>query len=201
MNTKKTCRICQKEKKLHNFSLAPGNKDGYSHRCKVCVAAHAKRYYKTLSGLITHIYNAERRASKDRHHPKPAYTKKELTEWLHNQGILLYYENWKNSGYQKDLRPSVDRINSTKPYTLNNIRLVTWKENNTAAYTERKSCKRVTTQCRSVDQLNDAGEILATFKSIALASRITGVQRSNINACCSGKISHKAGGFYWKYVE
>ncbi len=201
MNTRKTCRICKESKKLNEFSLASGNLGGYNHRCKRCVADHAKIYYKTLPGLITHIYNNEKQASRDRGHVAPRYTKKELISWLYKQNIQRQYTLWENSGYLKDLRPSIDRLNSTQPYTMRNIRLVTWKENNDAAYSERKSCKRVTAQCRSIHQLDETGNIINTFKSIALASRETGIQRTNINAACSGKITHKAGGYYWKYKD
>lgn len=200
MPTKKICRVCKKEKPLNMFSLASGNKDGYNMRCKQCVAEHARNYYKTLPGLITHIYNSEKQSSHDRKHPIPAYTKKELKLWLYNHGVEEFFIVWKLSGYQKNLRPSVDRLNSIEPYTLQNIRLVTWKENNDAAYTERKTCRRITKQCRKINQLDDNHNIIATFKSIAAASRITSIQRTNINAACSGKIDHRAGGYFWKYV-
>lgn len=200
MNTKKRCKICKEKKELTEFSIAQGNKDGYNTRCKQCVAEHTKNYYKTLSGLITHIYNSEKQASKDREHPTPAYTKKELKSWLYEQGIKKVFNVWKQSNYQKNLRPSVDRLNSNKPYTLSNIRLVTWEENNNAAYEERKTCKHITKQCKKVNQLDENRKILATFDSISAAGRATGIQKTNINAVCSGRIKHKAGGYFWEYA-
>jgi len=198
VNTLKNCQICNEYKELTAFSLQKSNADGYSHRCKACVAAASKRYYKTLHGVMVHMLNSEKNAAKERNHVQPVYTKEEFFSWLYSQGIEQYYLTWKNAGYKKDIRPSVDRIDSTKPYTMDNIRLVTWAENNNAAYNERKTCHRITRQCKSVNQIKN-GNVIASFKSIAMAARETGVQRANINATCTGRAS-QAGGYFWAYI-
>lgn len=43
------------------------------------------------------------------------------------------------------------------------------------------------------------GELLATFPSTHEADRITGINHSNISACCNGKIK-STGGYVWKYL-
>jgi hypothetical protein len=48
------------------------------------------------------------------------------------KNFKVLYKNWVKSGYEKNFRPSVDRLDSTKGYSFDNIRLVTWKENNNA---------------------------------------------------------------------
>jgi hypothetical protein len=196
---KKNCKSCLKLKALVEFSKAHSNKDGYNSFCKICVADRVKQYYKTIPGIVTHIYNGEKTASKQRGHSLPTYNKQELNNWLHNNGLIILFNSWKNSGYKKELKPSVDRINSTEGYSFSNIRLVTWKENNDIAYEERKNCKRVTKQCKEVKQLTEDGILVYQFKSIANAARATGFCRTNINhACATGK--ELAHGFRWQYA-
>jgi hypothetical protein len=196
---KRNCKRCLKLKLLTEFSRAPSNKDGHSLVCKSCVAEHVKKYYKTVPGIISNIYNGEITASVQRGHKPPTYTKQELSDWLHANGLIRLFNNWELSGYVKNLRPSVDRINSTEGYSFTNIRLVTWKENNDAAYEERKSCKRVTRQCQKIVQLTLSGEYMKTHLSISKAARDTGFCRTNINYACKGG-RPEAHGFVWQYA-
>lgn len=40
------------------------------------------------------------------------------------------------------------------------------------------------------------------YESVRQAERVTGVQNTNISACCLGKYRHKtAGGYHWKYID
>lgn len=132
-----------------------------------------KAYYKTPRGLLTRIYGSQRTSSKQRGHPYPDYTKEELFHWMLNQGLMGLHTNWVSSGYQKELSPSVDRKDSTLPYTFENIRLVTWGTNNTAAYTERKTV-RVTRQCSPVSQHTLEGDFVTSHVSISAACRSVG---------------------------
>ena len=44
------------------------------------------------------------------------------------------------------------------------------------------------------------GELLATFPSTREAERVTGINHSNISACCLGKYK-SAGGYIWRYEK
>ena len=44
------------------------------------------------------------------------------------------------------------------------------------------------------------GEFLASYKSVALAAKITKINSSNISACCLGK-TNRAGDFQWSYEK
>lgn len=108
---------------------------------------------------------------------------------------------WIDSGYDKELIPSIDRKDPNFGYSLTNIRLVTWAENNDKAYQDRKTCRHITKQNRKVCQQALDGTPIQVFDSIASAARTTGVQRTNINAMCSGQPRYKSvGGFLWKYA-
>lgn len=159
-----------------------------------------KAYHKTYEGLASRMLNSMRKNSHDRGHPLPTFNLRELRSWLENTTYSQIYDVWVAHNYAINLRPSIDRIDSTKPYMFSNIRVVTWCINNHAAYEERKSCKRVTKQCKSIGMFTPDGAFIRAYQSIALASRETGVQRSNINACATGRKEY-AGGYQWHYVD
>ena len=197
----KNCKRCKQLKALDAFSKASANSDGHSHTCKPCVVDRNREYWRTPEGRMSQIYAIQTVSSKERGHPPPQYSRKELTVWAFNQGLVELVTAWADSGYSKDLAPSVDRLDDSKGYSFSNIRLVTWQENNEKMYADRKVCNRITRQNRKVQQLDEVGNVLATFDSIAFAARSTGITRININDVCRGK-KHclTAGGFYWRYA-
>lgn len=120
--------------------------------------------------------------------------------WALKNGLEKLMEDWIASGYEKNLIPSIDRQDPNHGYSLANIRLTTWQDNNDKAYEDRKSCKHVTKQNRQVEQLSINSEHIAYFDSVALAARSTGAVRTNINSMCAGKPGLKSvGGFIWRY--
>ena len=198
----KRCNRCGAEKTLDAFSTSQSNKDGYSCICKKCVSLRNKEYWRTPKGRISQIFATQVFNSRQRKHPAPTYSRKELTTWAEDNGLLDIYLRWKISDFTKDLAPSVDRLDPTQPYTLLNIRLVPWKENNDKAYEDRKSCRHITQQNRRIRQLDRAGNVVAHYDSIASAARITGITRININDVCRKKAHCKsAGGFLWEYAD
>ena len=80
------------------------------------------------------MYNSQKKNSKVRNHPEPNYTKLELYDWLKAEGYTELFSYWERADYAKGLRPSVDRLDSTLPYTFSNMRLTIWDMNNKAAY-------------------------------------------------------------------
>lgn len=149
------------------------------------------KHRKTKAGMIGVIYSNQRYNSTTRHHPEPDYTLQELREWCFSQKIFHeLYNAWKNSGYEKDLAPSIDRINSKEPYTFQNIQIMTWDANNRKEWDKRN---------RAVQQFTLTGELVAEYISIAEASRQTGIYRTLINNCCANGRSKTAGGFVWKH--
>ena len=199
MNTQKKCVNCLNVKLISEFTVAKSNKDGFCSTCKNCKALYKKQHGRTINGRLTDTINGQKVASKQRGHVPPNYTKAELKEFSLENGLQELMSNWEKSNYDKNLTPSIDRLDDSRGYSLDNIQLVTWKINNDKAYTDRKSCKKITKQNKKINQYTLSGVFLASFDSISLASRLTSVCRSNINATCSGK--HKnAGGFIWQYA-
>jgi len=90
---------------------------------------YMKEWVKTRTGLIQKIYQHQKQASLKRNF-KMGYTLKKLREWVSAQPNFKALDwGWFLSGYNRWQRPSIDRIDSKKGYSLGNIQLMTWKEN------------------------------------------------------------------------
>ena len=89
-----------------------------------------RKYLTTPKGLLSVIWHSQLQNSRRRGHPAPTYTKRELGEWLFSQSEFpTLYSTWVASGCNTKLKPSIDRLDESIGYTLNNIRLITWEEN------------------------------------------------------------------------
>ena len=129
---KKTCAICGRLKDESWFYAGTA-------KCKPCYIENRRVYSKTVPGLIAQIHSSQVASSKQRKHNQPAYNKEELENWMRNQtNFNEIYADWQNSGYTKDLRPSVDRLDDDEPYYFGNIQLLTWYQHK---YKARKGMK------------------------------------------------------------
>ncbi len=138
-------------------------------------------------------------SSRKRGHKPPTYSKQELVNWINNnESFQSLYDNWADSGFESDLRPSVDRLDNSFGYSFDNIELVTWATNQSRARTDIMSGKLLNNQ-EIVHQYSADGSYMATFHSQAEAERqVPNSNQQNISACCYGKIQHSAG-FQWSF--
>jgi hypothetical protein len=156
-----------------------------------------KRYSRTKKGVTTRIYNTQVRCSKARNHPKPSYSHKELRDWLFGQDLFhILFDIWVASDYNKNLKPSVDRLKDTVHYTMENIQLCTWQENSNRR-SQREKLGLEIGDNKKVYQYDKAGIFLNTYHSQIEAERQTGVSNAHISKVCSGT-RKTAGGFIWK---
>jgi len=196
----KTCRTCNQAKHSSQFSLKRDTKDGLSNICKPCDILKGRRYHRTKNGLCTAIYGTQVRNSKLRGYSKPDYTRIELFDWLNAQQVFhTLFDQWALADYPKLLAPSCDRLDDYKPYTFNNLQVVTWKENNANSHKARMTGMN-RKQCKAVAQLNKQGEVLATYFSIRSAARITNISQQTITQVCTGR-AKTAGGFKWIHIK
>lgn len=157
---------------------------------------------RTKEKLIRDIYNNQKSNSINRGHRSPEYTLEELTEWLMSQTLFhTLYSEWKNSGQEKRLIPSVDRKCDDVHYCMSNIQLMTFGENED----KYKAGKLLNGKgdCKAVECYDgESGEWLATYHSQAEAARCTDVSQSSIakqlNIGTTGKRKLK---YIWKYKE
>jgi hypothetical protein len=145
----KTCKQCKIAKELTDF---PYHKDCIDNRANVCKGckiinqrearkingnAYTKKYEKSIPGFIMRAYrNMKSRVfgiQIKKYHlyaDKHLIDKSSFYEWsFANADFHRLYNQWEKNNYSRKLTPSVDRIDSRKGYTLDNMQWITHSEN------------------------------------------------------------------------
>ena len=165
-----------------------------------------KKYTRTVKGLVKKIYAHQIRNTKHREHELPKYTEQELHDWfIKENSKSCIYENWINSGYDKELIPSIDRLINTETYSLDNIQLVTWKRNKELADEgirngSIQNSTLLNNGLREVVQIDLFGNIVNEFISFSEATRATGIDHRGISDVCRN-IRKTFHGFIWVYKD
>lgn len=120
-----------------------------------------KRYEKTPKGFLMRMYrNMQSRIEGVQWMKKHLYEGKELLSredfynWAEgSEKFLELYYQYKFSDYDRKLAPSVDRIDSSRGYTLDNMEWVTHSENSRrGSISKRKNDrKEIQSHIRSMD--------------------------------------------------
>jgi len=161
---------------------------------------HSARFFKTKIGLATKIINSQIQSSKRRKHILPNYNRDELYEWLKLQNNFnKLFENYVKSGYKKMLVPSCDRLDDYKPYTLDNLRLVTWNINKNKSFIDKKQGIN-NKQSKAILQYTKNNIFIKEWYSISEAARNINGSKGNIQEVCSGK-RKTAYKFKWRYKD
>ena len=192
----KICKNCNIEKTDSEFYFDSSNSCLHS-KCKKCILEDSKAKYRTKEGFIKKLLNTQNKKSVERNHSKPSYSYDELADWLEGTEFDSLFTKWEDSEYNKLLAPSIDRLDDYKPYSLDNIRVVTWQENK--AKWHRDAYNGVNNkQNMSVLKYTKDMALLEEYYSISSASRDTGTCKGDISKVCNGKLK-SAGGYIWKY--
>jgi len=195
----KTCKECGHTKEFSEFGKSGSMKDGLKSKCKSCTNEEQIIKRRTKKGLVCDIYNDQKSHSKSRGHTPPSYTLYGLRQWFKsNAAANALYDAWVLSGYAKNLRPSVDRKDDDYGYSIDNIQLMTWGENNSKGNADIKSGRMKNCSNKVVVQMDMDGCFVAEHHSQAEAERQTDISQSSISNMLSG-LSNSAGGFQWKY--
>lgn len=196
----KICTKCGKEKPLNEFWNTKAIKSGKASACSKCLKEHRQKYRRSMKGLVAAIYDGENGSSKRRSHPKPEYSQADLCEFIfNNPKFYELYDEWVASGYKKNKKPSIDRIDDSKHYSLDNIQLVTWRENNVKSHICMMNGE-YDGKCKAIIQYDLEGNFVEEYYSINSAERIINVNHTHIGDVCKGK-RITAGGYKWKYKE
>ena len=145
-----------------------------------------KKYRQTPKGVLTNMYD---------HMRKRHYVDFSLAEFhkrfLDDARFKRLFAEWVNSAFSKLKKPSLDRINCKKPYTVANTHMLTWAENRYKQIMERRARKP------RVLQIKD-GVIVAIYKSQREAVRKIGANQGLMSMVLTGK-RNKTCGFYFQY--
>lgn len=177
-------------------------KEYISSFCKPCNTLKALERRQSIPGMYQDMYYGQISSSKHRKHPLPNYTLDELKIWVDLQpNSKELITAWVDSGYDKLLKPSCDRLNDYLPYTLDNLRLVTWEVNCKKSYSDKAQGIN-TKACKAVDQYSLDDKYIRSFYSLNEAAEHSKSKASNIQRCCINMKGYKtAGGFKWKYPQ
>ena len=160
---------------------------------------YKRMWARTPYGFITRIYDNQTKLSRERKHPYPEWTRKELYVYAMNSPTFLkLFSEYAKSNYDRWLAPSFDRLNPDKPYTWDNIQIVTAHYN--CNIKGRNEANRHTR--KPVNQIClITGNILNTFPDATTAVKFLGrISRANIHACIYGRTS-MAYGYRWEYAD
>lgn len=150
----KQCNMCLTHKALFEFSKNNSSKDGLQYRCRSCDKAYQyKRREENKDASLEYgrKYQAKRRqdfdyrlrmllnaskqraALKNREH---TITLEDIKELYPTDGKcpVFGFDLEFNSGGFRETSPSIDRIDSSKGYTKDNIQIISWKANRIKSY-------------------------------------------------------------------
>ena len=203
----KICKNCQQRKSLNAFSKHSGFSDGRRSTCKNCYNTEQKSDPRRF---FAKIYATQKATSTKRGHPAPAYTLEQLIQWADMQPHLpALWDAYQSAGHPKKLAPSIDRKNSNLPYTLSNIQLMTWEENDRLGSRDTKLGTKIT-QHRSVSAYNPDGTLYKHYVSLHAAARDVNGNPTNIQRVAdqatitkpNGKttVLRSSRGFVWKWT-
>lgn len=190
--------MCGIEKNIDDFTPEKYKNTLKFTRCKLCMVKKSQKYQKTIDGVISLSFSRQKYFSKMRGMRPPEYTKRELEMYLKNNLFFqAIYGEWVASGYDKWLRPSIDRIDDFLPYSFDNILVTTWRENFNKQIADTMNAIGTSgLKCKAIIQLSIEGEFIAEFHSISFARRQTGINGIDASLADPRKT---AGGYKWRY--
>jgi hypothetical protein len=137
------------------------------------------------------MYSNERSSSKKRGLKGPNYTKAEFKAWVLSQpNFMELYNDWVDSGYDRWYKPSADRIDNMKDYTLSNLQLMTAWENHQKSRMENG---------RRVIVFTRDGHWKCEYDTIEYAKFDLGITRGEILKCDSPLCTWK--GLYFEVIK
>lgn len=154
IQTTKICNRCKEPKLLSEFTKNKASRDGLQYKCRDCdIAYQAERRNKNPEQVLEYgrayqknrrkdynyrlqmLINAskQRAKNKDREHNISVEDIKKIFPEDGCCPIFGMKLEFNNAGFREN-SPSIDRIDSTKGYTPDNIQIISWKANRIKGY-------------------------------------------------------------------
>ena len=189
----KTCSVCKKNLPLDMFNKQSTGKQGVRADCKDCL----KRFIRSKHGVINQMYSSSISRTKKKGFTPVSFIKGELEKWVYSRKEFhTLYDKWVLEDYPTALKPSLDRLDDYKGYSLDNIRIVTANTNVKRYYSDAINGIN-TKSAKPVEQYSLDGEYIKTFHSLSAAARSVNGIPSNINQVINGTYA-QAYGYKWK---
>lgn len=150
----KKCRVCLLELPVGDFSKNKANKDTLQNFCKECdrkrqqqrrveknssIKEYAKEYrqkhFTNIEYRLQALLNSSRARAKAKNR-EHTLTRQDLLDLYPTDGrcpIFGIKLEWNTKGFREN-SPSIDRIDSTKGYTRDNVQIISWKANRIKGY-------------------------------------------------------------------
>ena len=189
----KTCSACKQNLSLDMYNKQSTGKQGVRADCKDCL----KRFIRSKHGVINQMYSGCISRTKKKGFASVSFTKEELEKWVYScKEFHTLYDKWVLEDYPTALKPSLDRLDDYKGYSLDNIRIVTANTNVKRYYSDAINGIN-TKSAKPVEQYSLDGEYIRTFHSLSAAARSVNGIPSNINQVINGTYA-QAYGYKWK---
>lgn len=178
------CTYCVKYKPKEDYLDC--NLSHKHYICGECEREHRKKKLGNINRLIDNVYGHQKASD------KILYTWDQLCDWLHKEtNFVALYQDWKVYSFEKEYTPTVIRIDASKPFSLDNLRVTT------AAHA-REYCTHK--RERKVIQMDDDGKEIANFSNARVAAQFLNYKcYSNIHEACKGT-KKRVAGYRWKYA-
>lgn len=155
---------------------------------------NTREFRRTPKGVLTNLYHKMKERNKKNNRGELEFSLKDFHDkYLNNENFLKIYQNWVDSMYIAYEKPSIDRENPDEGYVIDNLQMMTWKENRRKGDIENSN--RITT---AIVMCDFDGTVIKEFESVKQAVVETGLSQGNIVMCCQGKRNH-TGGYVFKY--
>lgn len=136
---------------------------------------NTQKYRKTKKGVLTNMFNHMKKR-----HPIEFSLIDFQDRFLEDKKFNRLYTEWIKSNFQKQLKPSLDRINNKKEYTIKNTQMLNWAENRYKQSMEGRNRNGAVIQMIG-------SKVINIFKSQREAVVRTGISQSNMSSVLNGK--------------
>jgi hypothetical protein len=178
------CTYCVTYKHKEDFLSC--NLDRKYYICVRCEYKRRKRNVGDVNRLIDNIFNHQKKSG------EVLYTWDQFCDWLMKKtNFMVVYQTWKSFRFEKWYTPTVLRLDASKPFSLDNLRVTTAKSARELNVRKRE---------RRVIQMDVEGKDLATYPNARVAAELLNYKNyPKIHESCKG-LRKSAAGFKWRYA-